>query len=302
MSEGFSLLQFRVAPQIAEYARALSLPAGAYLSAQVLAREFGVSRTPVRKALLLLNEQGVVRRQKNRGFYLERAASEIEEWVFDKHQSEDESLYQRISEDRLSNRAPRRFTQSEFMRQYGVNRNILGRTLKRMSQEGLIRRNHGHGWEFLPIIDSVEAMAQSYRFRIATEPVALHEPGFKIDTERFATSRRANIELLNSPYSGGSSTWMFEVNAEFHEMLAFCSGNPFFLHSVQQQNRLRRLYEYKIFVEPERIAQSSRDHLAILDSLEEGRQQEAADRMYRHLVTGLKKTKRLRALPPRAGT
>ena len=171
-----------------------------------------------------------------------------------------------------------------------------------MSQEGLIRRNHGHGWEFLPIIDSVEAMVQSYHFRIATEPAALHEPGFKIDPERFVASRRANIELLNSSKSGATGTWMFEVNAEFHEMLAFCSGNPFFLQSVQQQNRLRRLSEYKVFVEPERIAQSSRDHLAILDSLEADRQQEAADRLYRHLVTGLKKTKRLRALPPRAGT
>jgi DNA-binding GntR family transcriptional regulator len=302
MSGGFSHLQLRVARQIAEHARALSLPAGAHLSAQDLAREFGVSRTPVRKALLLLNEQGVARRQKNRGFYLERAASEIEERVFDKYQSEDESLYRRISEDRLSNRAPLRFTESEFIRQYGVNRSILGRILQRMSQEGLVRRNHGHGWEFLAIIDSVEAMAQSYRFRIATEPATLLEPRFKIDPKRFAISRRANIELLNSLNAGGSSTWMFEINADFHEMLAFCSGNPFFLQALQQQNRLRRLSEYKVFVEPERIAQSSRDHLAILDSLEAGRQHEAADRMCRHLVTGLKKTNRLRALPPQAGT
>ena len=302
MSNGFSHLQFTVARQIAEYARALSLAAGAHLSAQDLAREFGVSRTPVRKALILLNEQGVVSRRKNRGFYLERAASEIEEGVFDKHQSEDESLYRRISEDRLGNRAPLRFTESEFIRQYGVNRSVLGRILQRMSQEGLVRRNRGHGWEFLPIIDSIEAMAQSYRFRIATEPAALLEPRFEIDPGRFATSRQANMEMLKTSNAGRSSPWMFEINAEFHEMLAQCSGNPFFVQAVQQQNRLRRLSEYKLFVEPERIVQSSRDHLAILDFLDAGHQQEAADLMYRHLVTGLKKTKRIRALPPRSGT
>ena len=302
MSESFSHLNFQVARQIAEYAKFLSLPVGAHLSASILAQELGVSRTPVRKALLLLHEHGIVHPRKNRGFYLERAASSIEEEVFDELRSGHDILYRQIAEDRLSNRVPLSFTGTDFIRRYGVNRSTLSRVLQRMSQEGLVRRNHGHGWQFLPIIDSIGAMVQSYRFRTAIEPAALLEPGFTIDPERFAKCRMANIEMLKSSEAGRSSTWMFEVNAEFHEQLAHCSGNGFFVQAVQQQNRVRRLSEYKVFVEPRRIAKSCRDHLAILDSLQAGRQQQAADLMYRHLATGLTKTKQLRALPPKSMT
>ena len=297
MPSEFSPLQIRLARQIADYVRAHSLPAGSHLSAQQLAREFGVSRTPVRKALLLLKDQGIVQPERNRGFFLGRAADQIED--FDLHRSEEESLYERIAEDRLNRRVPIRFTESEYIRRYGVTRSALRRVLQRMSQEGLVRRNHGYGWKFLPIIDSVDAMAQGYRFRIAIEPAALLEPGFEIDRERFAKCRRSNLELLASSATRTPGAWMFEINAEFHEMLALASGNRFFLETVRQQNQLRRLSEYRIFVRPERIAKSCRDHLAILDAIEDGRQQKAAEIMHRHLVRGLENLQRLRDLPPR---
>ena len=299
MPSAFSHLQIRLARRIADYVRAHSLPAGSHLSAQQLAREFGVSRTPVRKALSLLKDQGIVRPERNRGFFLGRAADEIED--FDLHRSEEESLYERIAEDRLNRRVPLRFTESEYIRQYGVTRSALRRVLQRMSQEGLVRRNHGYGWKFLPIIDSVDAMAQGYRFRIAIEPAALLEPGFEIDRERFAKCRRSNLELLATSATRTPGAWMFEINAEFHETLALASGNRFFLETVRQQNQLRRLSEYRIFVRPERIARSCRDHLAILDAIENGRRKKAAEIMNRHLVMGLENLRRLRDLPRRTG-
>ena len=299
MPSEFSHLQIRLARQIADYVRAHSLPAGSHLSAQQLARELGVSRTPVRKALLLLMDKGIVRTERNRGFFLGRAAGEIED--FDLHRSEEESLYQQIAEDRLDRRVPCRFTESEYIRRYGVTRSALGRVLQRMSQEGLVRRNDGYGWKFLPIIDSVDAMARGYRFRVAIESAALLEPSFEIDRERFAKSRRSNLELLASAATRTPGTWMFEINAEFHEMLANASGNQFFLEAVRQQNRLRRLSEYRIFVRPERIAKSCRDHLAILDAIEDGHQQKAAEFMRRHLERGLENLKRPRDLPLRTG-
>ena len=292
MPSEFSHLQIRLARQIADYVRAHSLPAGSHLSAQQIAREFGVSRTPVRKALLLLKDQGIVRSERNRGFFLGRAANEIED--FDLHRSEAESLYEQIAEDRLNRRVPIRFTESEYIRRYGVTRSGLRRVLQRMSQEGIVRRNHGYGWKFLPIIDSVDAMEQGYRFRLAIEPAALLEPGFEIDRERFAKCRRSNLELLASSATRTPGAWMFEINAEFHEMLALASGNRFFLEAVRQQNQLRRLSEYRIFVRPERIAKSCRDHLAILDAIEDGRQQWAAEIMRRHLVRGLENLQRPR--------
>jgi DNA-binding GntR family transcriptional regulator len=56
------------------------LAAGARYSVARLAEQFGVSRTPVREALLLLERQGVVRFERNRGVrILETSAHDLQE-------------------------------------------------------------------------------------------------------------------------------------------------------------------------------------------------------------------------------
>jgi DNA-binding GntR family transcriptional regulator len=56
------------------------LAAGSLYSVATLAEQFGVSRTPVREALLLLERQGLVRFERNRGVrILETSAHDLEE-------------------------------------------------------------------------------------------------------------------------------------------------------------------------------------------------------------------------------
>jgi DNA-binding GntR family transcriptional regulator len=56
------------------------LEAGERYSVAQLAERFGVSRTPVREALLVLERQGVVRFERNRGVrVLETTAHDLEE-------------------------------------------------------------------------------------------------------------------------------------------------------------------------------------------------------------------------------
>ena len=50
-----------------------------------------------------------------------------------------------------------------------------------MAQEGWIERLPGHGWEFLPVLTSLESYRDSYRFRQLIEPAALLEPRFELN-------------------------------------------------------------------------------------------------------------------------
>lgn len=72
-------------------------------------------------------------------------------------------------------------TESEFQRRYDLTRGRLTKLLRRMAQEGWIERLPGHGWEFLPVLTSLESYRDSYRFRQLIEPAALLEPRFRLN-------------------------------------------------------------------------------------------------------------------------
>ena len=50
------------------------------------------------------------------------------------------------------------------MRRYGLSRTQLTGMLHRIAGEGWIERLPGHGWEFLPMLTSLQSYQDSYRF------------------------------------------------------------------------------------------------------------------------------------------
>src|SRR5256885_8984978 len=49
----------------------------------------------------------------------------------------------------------------------------------RISQEGWIERKPGYGWTFAAMLTTPDSLLQSYRLRMALEPAALLEPGYR---------------------------------------------------------------------------------------------------------------------------
>jgi len=45
-------------------------------------------------------------------------------------------------------------SESRIAQRYGVDRVTMTRALSRLSEDGLIARNKGHGWSFQPSLDS----------------------------------------------------------------------------------------------------------------------------------------------------
>jgi len=112
---------------------------------------------------------------------------------------------------------------------------------------------------------------------------ALLEPTFEPDPEGFARCRAEQEAIAGGRLKMTGPVQLYQFGSRFHEVLARCSGNPFFLDAVQRINRLRRLLEYRVMVDTRPFLNQAREHLAILDLVEAGKMKAAAAMMERHL-------------------
>ncbi|MCA1195239.1 MULTISPECIES: FCD domain-containing protein [unclassified Saccharopolyspora] len=265
--------------QVIDLIRRSGLERDAHVREQWVADSLDISRSPVRKALSYLAELGLVTRQPNRGYFLNRSAAELAHVDLSADDAA-EDAYFRIGDDHLSGRFTGEFTTAEVRRRYGLTAREADRVLLRMEREDLIRRRPGRGWAFQHLLTTAEAHDQSYRFRMIVEPAAVLEPGFTVDAEKFALHREQQRALLNGDALLLPRGELFRVNAEFHEMVVGCAANAYLLDSVSRVNRVRRLVEYRHQTDRQRLVRQAREHLELLDLLEAG-DREAASRFLR---------------------
>jgi DNA-binding GntR family transcriptional regulator len=278
--------QYILANQILDIVRDRRLESGERLAEFALAKQLGVSRTPIRTALTLLAREGIVLARRNYGFSLVKGWTSLRSTILAVPSSSEDDLYGKLIRDRLAGVIPHNVTQAALLEHFGVNRAVLIRTLGRMAGEGLITKNKGQGWRFLPSIDTAVALRNSYDFRLTVEPAVFLLDTFKIDFVVLDRARSQHLWLLEQAEgSSAGSRQLFEIDALFHEMTASFSQNSFFLQAVQHQNRLRRLLEYQGYWNQRRIQEWVREHLEIMDALWADDCQAAAERMRHHLTS-----------------
>jgi DNA-binding GntR family transcriptional regulator len=260
-------LQTRVTREILALARREDLAVGDRLAESILAEKIGTSRTPVNAALHHLVTLGVVYYDANRGFFMAKPARDVTDVAASFFEEPDDPLYLKIAEDRLAHRLANVISEADLMRQYEVSRSELRRVLSRMQEEGWLERQVGHGWQFLPMIDSVDAYEESYLFRAAIEPVGVMSPTFSANRVELEELRRRQRFIAESGYLSMNSVELFEANSEFHETIAKWSGNRFIAQSVRRMDRLRRLVEYRQARTRKPRQEQALEHLAILDAI-----------------------------------
>lgn len=275
-------LSRRLADQIVERARREGLGPGTHLTEQALAEAFGVSRTPVRLALRVLEAEGVVERRPHRGVFLTHLPAAASE-KGDNPATGDDPVYFRIADDYLAGSIGPRVVESDLLRRYNLSRAELHRLFARMVREGWLERRPGHGWMFLPILRSSETYAQSYRFRRLIEPAALLEPGFRLDPATINRLRAEQRALLDGGWQSFSRAETHRIGAQFHEAIVAGSGNPFLIEALRRLNAMRRLVEYRIHRERGWLVRVCEEHLQLLDLIEAGELTAAAEFLRGHL-------------------
>jgi DNA-binding GntR family transcriptional regulator len=296
----------RLANQILDFVRKARFEPGHHLREQQIADLLGVSRTPTRNALNLLVEEGIVETRRNQGFFLLKAFDALQRVELSVSSSLEESLYERLVNDRLGGAIANSLTQTEIARRYDVDRVTLMKTLTRMAEDGLLIRNKGHGWSFLPTLDEA-ALRSGYEFRLMVEPANFLQPGFTPNAAALERSRLQHLYLAShSDSSAVSNAQLFETDAQFHEMFAEFGGNTFVIQAIQQQNRLRKLLEFAGYANRRRVRDWCAEHLAIIDAVAGGRYADASELMRKHLTHADnaalpgKKTERKTPVKPRA--
>lgn len=281
-----SRLQTELAGRILHLLKEQGAGAGHHLVEQDLCRQFGVSRTPIRGALKLLAAQGALQARTHRGYVLRnavKAAPEVE--PVNLQDEEDKELFIAIAEARNTGRLPADCTQQELVRLFGAKLPTVGRVMRHLSELGLVERKRGHGWSFVASINSASAQAESYAFRQILEPAELMQPGFELDREWARACRARHMVFKRKPWRKTLAVEFFEMNADFHEQLARCSGNRYVLDAIQRQNQVRSFLNYQWAYGVERVQASIEEHLGILDALESGQNRRAAELMRAHIDT-----------------
>lgn len=276
-----------VSKQIIELVKGQDWGVGSHLPAQMLADRLRVSRQPVNSALAMLHEKGLLTRERNRGYFVAKPFTEpLSDIVSHLGLQESDvvtSVYFQIADDLLKNELPQEFSEQLIKNRYGLTAAQLNGVLGRIAQEGWAERKPGYGWTFSSMLSTPDSLLQSYRLRLALEPAALLEPNFRLERNVLEQCRATELQLINGGILTASADELHNRGVRFHESLVEASGNSFFIDTIRRVNRVRRLLSYRSMQQRERYPEHCRQHLHILELLEQDRNEEAATFIREHL-------------------
>ena len=276
-------LQIKMAHEILGYLCRLGMRAGNHLTEQELVDAFQVSRSPLRGAMAYLAEKGILEQRRNRGFFVKLDNDELNLDSLELPKTSEDTLLTSIVEDWFARRIPRSFSQAEFCRRYELGRWTSSRVLLKLSEDGIISRNRGHGWRFELSLNAKATRHESYVFRMSIEPGAIRSPDFELDRDLARLSRRGHETALDPNNGDPSPAALEDIDASFHRLIGVSSRNQFILAAIERQNSLRRALSYANWNRPRDI-HSWTEHMEILDALEQDERARAAGLMERHLA------------------
>jgi DNA-binding GntR family transcriptional regulator len=269
--------------EIVSHVRRERLAPGTHLVESALAKRLGTSRSPVRVALDRLVAAGVMRYDRNRGYFVHAAVEELPRDVLDEMHSVDDPLYLRLADARFKGEIPEAVTEADLTRLLGASRADVRKVLVRAHSEGWAEKETGYGWRFLPMIDSLEAYDDMYALRLAIEPAGILNPKFRPNMDVLRELQREQQAILDGGHETMTATERFESNARFHEAITLWSGNRFALQTMRRLDQMRRLAEYRQARQELPKRELAREHLQILDAIASGDALEAANLMRLHL-------------------
>nr|WP_225777715.1 GntR family transcriptional regulator [Pseudomonas sp. Marseille-Q3773] len=278
-----STLVQRIVSEIRQKIQLGELSTGAHLSAQKVADQFQVSRSPAREALTVLAEQQLLEQIPNRGFFVLEAAQERMASIDEVNSLEEPPEYYQLSEDWLNDAIPAEVTEKYLRERYDLTKFQVIDILNRAAKVGWAEPKPGYGWRFLDVAKTPETLEQIYRVRSLIEPAALLESTFICDLDVLRRLKKEQSDMLAGGIDTLPADMLLKSGIRFHEELIKLSGNPLYLMMLRQLNNMRRLIEYRSMIDRKRLYTQCAEHLRMVELVEEGNNLEAAHLMKRHL-------------------
>jgi DNA-binding GntR family transcriptional regulator len=274
------------------------LPGRAVITEAGISRIFQISRTPVRQALLSLQEEGIIRPRETRGYVVGKDENG-EELKFTAEMlqlssghnvlmptKERERIYDRIENEmiRLSSISGWRLNVLELAKYYATNRSTIHEILSRMEVSGLVERNYLKKWTIVRLNEKrLEAI---FDVRSWLEPKLLAQAMPKIPKHTLEQV----IERHKSAFSRYPDTKGAELNElelDMHERLLQYADNE--VAMVALKTAKAGLISSKHIVASKEVPLEVNDpfieeHLSILESLYRQNTDESGLRLQAHLL------------------
>ncbi|SIQ16134.1 GntR family transcriptional regulator [Marinobacterium stanieri] len=276
VQKAVTALQARLADQIVQWLKQQGAPQGFRLRESALADQFQVSRSPIRAALGLLEQQGWVESLPYRGVELRVPASELSLFEENLDESDPQDLYMAFLIDRFLSELPAAFSERELQQRYGASRSEVQRLLVQLEVDGIVQPGKGYKWLLSDNLNNAQSHYESYRCRLMMEPAALLEPEWTLDTESVEALLERHQQAIAQPEQVPAAQ-LFALSADFHELLMHCSGNRFLVAMMKQQNRLRKPSDLLSMQLHTSVEKACRRRMAILEALLQGRNREASE-------------------------
>lgn len=282
------------------------LKSGTLLLEGLLADLFGVSRSPVRQALLSLHQAGLVCTFEGRGYLVGaqpgkvlRRKLEAADFKLTDEQAQAprktetwKSVYDQIERDLLHQSlfGTYRINELELSRHYAISRTVSSQVLTRLSLMGLVERDERYRWQ-LGQWDEAR-LAELYEVRRRLEPYVLMRAAEFLQPEQLD----GYIERLHQAmdlYPDMDSHQFDDLESDLHiETLGRCPNRQMLqilrrTHSLLLSGK-HILLDKSYFPDEEPFF---REHLSIFENLQAGRPDLAAQSMEEHLVIAERKIK-----------
>lgn len=289
-----------LAQKILDVAGERGISPGDRLAEQALASLCNVSRTPIRKALQVLADRGLVTTEAEGGYLLAvdpAATARLDDTSDGDGESE---IHAAILRDLAAGRISETQTVASLQRRYQVSRQTVQNALMKLAEENIAERGAGQQWQLKQFAVSGDAVARSYEFRLATEPLALTLPDFRRDLPALVALRQSMLILKGMSEATFDRKLFERTDFDFHTLIAKGCSNPFMAEALVNHHRRRRAIPPVGHVAVFRLMQSNLEHLQIVEQIERGQMELAADLMRVHLQLSRQQRPRLagRGVPP----
>src|SRR5262249_5111926 len=168
------------------------------------------------------------------------------------------------------------------------------------SEDNLAERGAGQQWILKQFAVSPDGVAKSFEFRLATEPLALTMPEFKRDLTVILSLRQSLLALKAMDELNFDRRLFQRTDLDFHMLIAKSCGNPFLAEALIRHHNRRFILPSNSHVGNFRLMQANNEHLQILEQIERGQMNLAADLMRVHIQQSQAQRPRLagRGVPP----
>ncbi|WP_428650536.1 GntR family transcriptional regulator [Roseibium sp.] len=290
-----------LAQKILDIATERGMSKGDRLAEQAIASLCNVSRTPVRKALQILAERGLVTTDADGGYRFAADSVTIASLNPDTGNAPEDDLNNAILRDLAAGRISEIQTVAALQRRYDASRQSVQNALLKLAEDNLAVRGAGQQWTLKEFAVSPEATAKSYEFRLATEPLALTLPDFHRDSTAILSLRQSMMALQTMTEATFDQRLFERTDRDFHLLIAKSCGNPFLAEALTTHHRRRYALPSQPHVGLFRVMQSNLEHLQILEQIERGQMALAADLMRVHIQQSQSQRPRIagRGVPPR---